>query len=41
MASEYLKRKGVPQDPLKPLNFRRKKLKGAVEIDPEKMPEQD
>ena len=41
MASEYLKKKGVPQDPLKPLNFRRKKPKGEVENDPEKMPEQD
>lgn len=41
MASEFLKRKGIPQDPLKPLNFRRKKSKDEVENKSEKMPEQD
>jgi hypothetical protein len=41
MASEYLKKKGIPQDPLKPLNFRRKKAKGEVENDPEKNSNED
>lgn len=39
MASEFLKRKGIPQDPLKPLNFRKTKPKGAGDNVPEKMPE--
>jgi hypothetical protein len=41
MASEDLKKKGIPQDPLKPLNFRKKKLKKDAEADPEKDSDQD
>lgn len=41
MASEYLKKKGIPQDPLRPLNFRRKKAKGETENEPEKNSEED
>ena len=40
MASEYLKKKGIPQDPLKPLNFRKRKGK-AAENDSEKKSEED
>jgi hypothetical protein len=39
-ASEYLKKKGIPQDPLKPLNFRKRKVKD-LETAPEKTPDKD
>lgn len=39
-ASEYLKKKGIPQEPLKPLNFRKRKVP-AAETNPEQIPNQD